>query len=170
MSTLYEKLGGEAAISAVVDKFYEFMLKDDSVSHFFANIDMSKQRCRQKQFITLVTGGPHNYEGADMKTAHCKLNIFKTHFDVTWKHLEEALLHFSVPVILVDEVKAIFYSVEGDIVRQPPASTCPFGQIENKEKPKGCPFKSKVSKPESEAAEENCPLRLSNNAYMKDHY
>jgi len=75
MSTLFEKLGGEAAISAVVDKFYEFMLADEAVRYFFATTDMSKQRCRQKQFITLVTGGPHNYEGTDMKTAHCKMNI-----------------------------------------------------------------------------------------------
>jgi hemoglobin len=102
MSTLFEKLGGEEAVSAVVDKFYEFMLADDSVRHFFATTDMSKQKCRQKQFITLVTGGPHNYQGADMKTAHCKHNIHKAHFDITWSHLQDALLHFSVPTELIE--------------------------------------------------------------------
>jgi hemoglobin len=68
--TLYDRLGGEGAISAVVDKFYEFMLADPIVSPFFLNTDMDKQRKRQKQFITMVTGGPCNYEGTDMKTAH----------------------------------------------------------------------------------------------------
>lgn len=38
---------------------------------------MGKQRQRQKQFITLITGGPHNYEGKDMKTAHANYKIGK---------------------------------------------------------------------------------------------
>lgn len=75
MTTLYEKLGGEPAISSVVDKFYEYMLSDQITAPFFANTDMSKQRASQKAFITMVTGGPNNYHGADMKKAHAKMNI-----------------------------------------------------------------------------------------------
>ncbi len=59
--SLYERLGSEAAISAVVDHFYTLMLADDRVSHFYKAVDLAKLRCRQKQFITMVTGGPHNY-------------------------------------------------------------------------------------------------------------
>ena len=44
MATLCEKLGGEGAISAVVDKFYDFMLTDERVNAFFKNTDMAKQR------------------------------------------------------------------------------------------------------------------------------
>ena len=34
--TLYEKIGGEAAISKVVDYFYnELVLKDETVNHIF---------------------------------------------------------------------------------------------------------------------------------------
>lgn len=102
MASLYEKLGGEAAINAVVDKFYEFMLADPKVNHFYKTTDMSKLRCRQKQFITLVTGGPHNYEGTDMHTAHCKLNISRNDFDMTWRHLEAALMHFNVEKTLIN--------------------------------------------------------------------
>jgi hemoglobin len=43
-NSLYERLGGEKAISAVVDKFYEFMLADPVVAPFFAETDMAKQR------------------------------------------------------------------------------------------------------------------------------
>jgi len=73
--TLFERLGGQGAINAVVDKFYEIMLSDPLVSSFFANIDMGKQIQKQKDFITLVTGGPNNYGGTDMKTAHSKFKI-----------------------------------------------------------------------------------------------
>lgn len=40
MATLYEKLGGQPAISSVVDKFYVYMLADQVVAPFFANTDM----------------------------------------------------------------------------------------------------------------------------------
>ena len=70
-------MGAEKAISAVVDKFYEIMMADVSVSAFFSNTDMSKQVSRMKQFITLVTGGPNNYEGADMKTLMLSLIFLK---------------------------------------------------------------------------------------------
>jgi len=88
MTTLYEKLGGAEAISAVVSKFYDFMLEDPVVKPFFSNTDMKKQRQSQSNFITLVTGGPNNYTGADMKAAHAKFKIGKKEFDATWKHLE----------------------------------------------------------------------------------
>ncbi len=59
--SLYERLGGSDAISAVVDKFYELMLKDARLLHYFSQSDLSKLISRQKQFITMVSGGPNNY-------------------------------------------------------------------------------------------------------------
>lgn len=84
MASLYERLGGEPAITAVVDKFYDFMMKDDRVNAFFKNTDMVKQRKSQASFITMVTGGPNHYEGRDMKEAHAKFAIKKLEFDATW--------------------------------------------------------------------------------------
>ena len=115
MATLYNKLGGEPALKAVVDKFYEFMLADPIVNYFFESIDMNKQRQRQFQFLTLVTGGPNIYEGTDMKAAHAKYKIGKKEFDQTWKHLEDSLTFHKVDPALINEVKDIFYSVEKEV-------------------------------------------------------
>jgi hemoglobin len=109
--TLYERLGGEAAINAVVDKFYEFMLVDPVTAPFFDKTDMKKQASRQKQFITMVTGGPNKYEGADMKTAHLKFKIGKKEFDETWHNLVKSLNFFKVSQSNIDELKTVFYSV-----------------------------------------------------------
>lgn len=65
--TLYERLGECAAIKSVVDRFYVYMLDDKRVKEFFKNTDMIKQRKNQTEFITIVTGGPNNYEGLDIK-------------------------------------------------------------------------------------------------------
>ena len=64
----------------------------------------------------MVTGGPANYSGKDMKTAHCPYKIGHIEFDATWENLEKAFGHFKVDSALVNEVKEIFYSVEGEIV------------------------------------------------------
>ena len=97
MASLFDRLGGEPAISAVVDKFYEYMLVDPITKHFFETIDMKKQAERQKQFIILVTGGPNKYEGVDMKEAHAKIKIDQKAFDETWNNLNKALGDFKVP-------------------------------------------------------------------------
>jgi hemoglobin len=39
-----KKLGGEETIAKVVDYFYDLVLADDTVNHFFENTDMEKQR------------------------------------------------------------------------------------------------------------------------------
>jgi hemoglobin len=92
------------------------MMADPIVAPFFSNTDMDKQRSRQKQFITLVTGGPNVYEGVDMKKAHEKMSITKQHFDQTWNNLLKSLNDHKVPQDMIDELKETFYSVIGDIV------------------------------------------------------
>jgi len=48
--SVYEKLGGDAAMDAAVDIFYRNVLADDRVSHFFDAVDMQAQRGKQKAF------------------------------------------------------------------------------------------------------------------------
>ena len=47
MTTLFEKLGGENAVGLVVDKFYERVLNDERIKHFFEHVDMNKQKSHQ---------------------------------------------------------------------------------------------------------------------------
>lgn len=95
--SLYEKLGGEEAISKVVDYFYkELVLKDDTVNHFFEDIDMEKQIQHQAKFISFALGGPNQYSGQSMAKAHQGMNLQPEHFDAIAKHLDDALAHFGV--------------------------------------------------------------------------
>lgn len=57
---------------------------------------MEKQTQSQINFITMVTGGPNNYTGMDMKAAHAKFAIGKVHFDATWENLSKSLADHSV--------------------------------------------------------------------------
>lgn len=94
--TLYDRLGGREAIEAVVESFYDRVLDDDRVNHFFEDTDMSALRAHQTKFLASVTGGPVEYDGEDLSAAHAHLDIDGRDFRVVAHHLNEALLEFDV--------------------------------------------------------------------------
>lgn len=93
---LYEKLGGQQAIEQIVDDFYQRVLADDTVNHFFAHTDMEKQRHHQTAFISYALGSSNQYTGRSMEKAHAGLNLQPQHFDAITKHLGDALAAHSV--------------------------------------------------------------------------
>jgi hemoglobin len=117
--TLYEKLGGEAAVNAAVDIFYRKVLADYRINRFFDNSDMEKQAAKQKAFLTMAFGGPNNYNGADMRTAHArlvKMGLNDSHFDAVMEHLGATLIELSVPQELIAQAAAIAESTRKDIL------------------------------------------------------
>ena len=119
MSSLYEQLGGEAAIDAAVDIFYRKMLSDDRVSRFFETTDMEKQAAKQKGFLTMVLGGPNHYTGRDMRTAHARLipmGLNDSHVDAVIENLGTTLKELGVTDDKIAEVAKIANSVRDDIL------------------------------------------------------
>lgn len=115
MSTLYEQLGGEAAIDAAVDKFYEKVLADDRIKHFFDGVDMEKQHRMQKGFLTFAFGGPNNYSGRGMAAAHKKLveekGLNDSHFDAVLENLGATLQELGVADELIQQAAAVAETV-----------------------------------------------------------
>ena len=116
MATLYERIGGEKGIDAIITKLQEIMLSNPVTAPFFAKTDMAVQARREKQFVAMVTGGPKEYEGKDMKAAHADIKISQKEFDVTWDNFKEALEFCKVGEKEISELKAIVYSAQGDVV------------------------------------------------------
>lgn len=116
MTTLYEKLGGKDAISAVVDNFYDRMLADETVAHFFANTDMEKQRRHQALFISYALGGPNQYSGESMAKVHAGMNLQPEHFDTVVRHLAEALSDFQVSDADIKDVAEQLNKLRDDIL------------------------------------------------------
>lgn len=114
--TLYERLGGEDSIEAVVSEFYDRVLADDLVNHYFSDTDMQRQTAHQAQFISAVTGGPVEYTGEDMYAAHEGMEITEEEFDAIAGHLDDALVEFDVPPVDRDAVLTEIASYEDDIV------------------------------------------------------
>ena len=119
MATLYERLGGEPAVDTAVDIFYRKVLADDRVSDFFDDVDMEQQAAKQKGFLTMVFGGPHNYTGKDMREGHKHLlsrGLNDTHVDIIIEHLGGTLKELGAADADVSEVASIAESVRDDIL------------------------------------------------------
>ncbi|QSX00550.1 group I truncated hemoglobin [Haloterrigena alkaliphila] len=114
--TLYERLGGRDAIGAVVDRFYERVIEDEQVAHYFEDVDMQKQRAHQTQFISAVAGGPVDYSGDDMESAHDELGITKPDFYAIVEHLDATMQEFDVDSDDREAVLDAIAEYEGDIV------------------------------------------------------
>ena len=117
-TTLYEQLGGQEAIDAVVEEFYARVLADEKVKDLFKNTDMEKQKRHQAAFIAYATGGPNRYRGRTIKKAHEGLGITEEQFMAVATHLSDSLKHFNVPQHLIDQVIELFASLKGDVVEQ----------------------------------------------------
>jgi hemoglobin len=119
-TSLYEQLGGEAAVNAAVDIFYRKVLSDHRINRFFDNTDIEKQAAKQKAFLTMAFGGPNNYNGVDMRQAHDhlvkKLGLDDSHFDAVMEDLTATLVELNVPQNLIDQVAAIAESTRNDVL------------------------------------------------------
>ncbi len=121
MSSLFERLGGEAAVDAAVDIFYRKVLTDDRVSEFFDDVDMEQQAAKQKGFLTMVFGGPNNYTGKDMRDGHKHLverGLNDTHVDVIIELLGGTLQELGVGDEDIAEVAGIAESVRDDVLNR----------------------------------------------------
>ena len=116
MTTLFDKLGGRDAVNAAVDIFYEKVLADNSINHFFSHTDMKRQAAHQKAFLTYAFGGAPNYPGKSMREAHKHLTLTEEHFTAVAGHLKATLETLNVPEELQNEVMEIAASTHDDVL------------------------------------------------------
>lgn len=121
MSSLYEQLGGSAAIDKAVNIFYRKMLSDERVARFFDDVDMEGQAAKQKGFLTMVLGGPHAYTGKSMREGHKHLldrGLNDSHVDVVIEHLGQTLRELGAREDQIAEVAALADSVRDDVLNR----------------------------------------------------
>jgi hemoglobin len=121
MTTLYERLGGAAAIDKAVDIFYRKMLADERVSRFFEDTDMDRQIAKQKGFLTMVFGGPNNYTGKNMREGHKHLiarGLNDSHVDIVIEHLGGTLKELGAAAEDIAAVAAIANGARNDVLNR----------------------------------------------------
>jgi hemoglobin len=116
--SLYDRLGGKDAITAVVDDFVGNVAADKRINGFFAKTDVPRLKRNLVDQICQATGGPCTYTGKDMKTAHKGMGITDADFNALVEDLKKSLDKFKVPAKEQGELLGALASLKPQIVGQ----------------------------------------------------
>ena len=115
-ASLYQRLGGQPAITAVVDDFTANVAADPRINFFFARTDIPHFKKELVDFICQATGGPCVYTGKSMRVAHAGMHITDAEFNDTVEDLVKTLNKFNVPPREQQELLGILGPLKPDIV------------------------------------------------------
>ncbi len=105
--SLYESIGGHAAVTAAVDLFYAKMLADAELNRYFPGGVGPVHRAHIATVLCEALGGPERYHGPDLAQAHRKHAISDAHFDMTAGHLAATLTELGIPENMVSQIIGI---------------------------------------------------------------
>ena len=102
--SLYERLGGIEAITAVARAFEDRAAKDDRINQKFARTNLDRLT---KEFVDQLcqdTGGPCTYMGLNMRQAHTNMGVTSGEWDAFIEDLVATLNDFNVGKAEQDEL------------------------------------------------------------------
>jgi len=110
--------GNHAAIKSVVDEFVANVGAGTRINKYFANANLDRLKGHLVNQIGEASGGPQQYTGRDMKTAHAGMGIDEPAFNALVEDLVKALDKFSVPEQEKSELLAVLGPMKSDIVEK----------------------------------------------------
>ena len=118
--TIYERLGGEGAIEAAVEIFYDKILNDNRINHLFEDVFISILKEHQKRFLKYAFGGTKNYSGKSLRMAHAHLveekGLNEDHFNAVAENLQNTLKELNVPEDLIEEIMTLVGGTKDDVL------------------------------------------------------
>ncbi|MEO8703339.1 MAG: group 1 truncated hemoglobin [Kofleriaceae bacterium] len=114
--TLFERLGGQPAINAVVHEFVLATKADDRINQFFTNVDAVKLEQAMDDHVCSITGGGCEYKGKSMLVSHTGMKLSDAHFAAFMDDLAKVLAKLKVPERETKEVLGAFDSLKSEVV------------------------------------------------------
>jgi hemoglobin len=121
MASVYEEIGGAAAVAAAVDGLYERILGDPVLGGWFTGVEMGRQKRHMRAFMATALGGAEVYAGRDMGAAHAGLRITDEAFDRVVGHLVDTLTSLGVPADTIAAIGAKLAPLRAQVVEVPAA-------------------------------------------------
>lgn len=115
---LYQQLGGEEGVDALVYELLVRIAEDDRVVDRFRNVDISRFKEGFENYICSVSGGPCEYTGESMQVVHAGHNYTDTEFNAIVDLLIEAMEARDLPVTTQNRLLAKLAPDYSDIVYQ----------------------------------------------------
>ena len=115
-ASLYDRLGGLGAITALTESWVARVGGDDRANQKFARTDIPRLMKEVIDQLCEATGGPCTYTGRTMKETHDGMGVTAGEFDVVMQHLDATLDELNVPKTDRDELVALIMPLRADIV------------------------------------------------------
>ena len=114
--SLYERLGGVDAITAVTRAAVDRQMKDDRINQKYARTNVDRLIKEFVDQICRATGGPCTYTGRDMTEAHHNMGVTNGEFQAFVEDVVAVLDDFKVGKAEQDELMNILAPLRGEIV------------------------------------------------------
>jgi hemoglobin len=121
--SLFDRLGGGTAITAVVDDFVARCAGDTRINSKFARTDVPRLKAMLVEQVSAATGGPVTYTGRSMADTHRGMQVTAGEFDALVEDLVATLNQFGVPDAEQGQLLSILGPLRGDIVEVESPST-----------------------------------------------
>ena len=118
VTTLYDQLGGQAGLAAIVEHMVALVTTDARTKDDFDNINLDRLKGRLRDFICQVADGPCTYKGRPMAAAHEGLDLTQAKFNAVAEDLQTAMEQTGVSYWTQNRLLARLAPMQRDIVRR----------------------------------------------------
>src|SRR6201989_1159766 len=115
-TSLYDRLGGLDAITALTESWVARVGGDDRANGKFVRTDLPRLKKEIIDQLCEATGGPCTYTGRSMQETHDGMAVTAGEFDVAMQHLDATLDELNIPKADQGELVALIMPMRGDIV------------------------------------------------------
>ena len=117
--TLFQALGGQGGLTALMDDFVPRLQADTRMQAFFKEANTQRLKEQLASQLCMVSGGPCQYAGADMKTAHAQFEVRKADFNALVEVLQQAMDAQRIPFATQNRLLARLAPMHRDIINTP---------------------------------------------------
>jgi len=112
---LFEKLGGEAALRAIIARFVDRMFDDLMIGYLFRAADRERVKAKEYEFAARHLGAAVEYSGRPIADAHRAHRITGGQFMRRLQILKDTLAAFQVPAEVSEHWVAHTLSLQSEI-------------------------------------------------------
>ena len=116
---LYDDLGGEAGVVAVVDQFLFNLADDKRINHFFVDTNLKRFRDKLIEQFCALSGGPCTYSGDSMAESHAGMGVNPAAFNALVEDLIEAMEKCSIATGAQNRLLALLAPMHKDVIEKP---------------------------------------------------
>jgi hemoglobin len=113
--TLYSALGGEDNVQRIVNDLVDNVYADPRIKAYFVTAVPRRLRVKLAEQICVVSGGPCEYTGNSMHSAHKMLGIDRPAFNAMVEDLQDAMDRNHVPFHVQNRLLAVLAPMYRDI-------------------------------------------------------